>query len=62
MPKDPYEGKYVIGDRPSHEHIDSEGKSWFCNSPYCEVIRGVDPPDNGGPPIVHIGHEPWRGR
>ena len=61
MSKDAYSGKYVVGERPTHEHTDTSGKPWPCNSPYCEVIKGVDPPPDG-PPVVLQGQEPWRGR
>jgi hypothetical protein len=34
---------------------------WFVSSPYIEDTH-EDAPEDGGPPIVFKGREPWRGR
>lgn len=53
---------HVVGLYPSHVHTDQDGQEWSCNSPYCDEIKNVNPPEKGGPPIVHKGQEPWKGR
>lgn len=54
--------QFVHGTRPSHFHRDpSDGSQWECNSPYCADIE-LRHPDNGGPPPIVQGYEPWRGR
>ena len=50
----------VIGSRPSHTHSDPDtNEKWLCNSPYCGDVEAVHP-DNGGPPPIVQGYEPWR--
>jgi hypothetical protein len=56
------EDVHVVGSRPVHVHISpSTSERWRCNSPYC-IDMEVEPPENGGPPIIIQGQEPWRGR
>lgn len=52
---------HVHGSYPIHEHVDSDGDTWKCNSPYC-VDRVADPPEKDGPQPVVLGYEPWKGR
>lgn len=53
---------YLVG-QPFHIHTSkTTNKPWACSSPYCEQIVGVDPPEAGGPAVIHKGREPWRGR
>ena len=48
----------VIGPHPSHKHV----CGCECNSPYCEDVNFIPCQNHGGPPRVHKGLEPWRGR
>lgn len=53
---------HVQGSRPVHIHTSpATGEQWECNSAYCNEMA-VEPPENGGPPIILVGLEPWRGR
>ena len=48
----------VLGSHPSHKHL----CGCECNSPYCEEVTVIPCQNHGGPPRVHKGLEPWRGR
>ena len=48
----------VIGPHPTHKHA----CGCECNSPYCEDVNFIPCQNHGGPPRVHKGLEPWRGR
>ena len=48
----------VIGTHPQHRHV----CGCLCNSPYCEEVSEIPCQNHGGPPRVHKGLEPWRGR
>jgi hypothetical protein len=52
---------YVVGTRPKHVHHGPVSGDWECNSPYCEDML-TDKPEDGGPDVIVIGREPWRGR
>lgn len=53
--------KHVHGSYPRCRMRGPVTGEWFATSPYI-TDPTLDAPEDGGPPVILSGYEPWRGR